>query len=263
MSALSAKHLHDEAAAYAWVESRIWPQGAICPHCGGVENNKPLKGKSTRIGVYKCYDCYKPFTVKIGTIFESSHIKLHIWLQAMYLMSSSKKGVSANQLHRTLGVTLKTAWFLAHRLREAMAPHSGLLGGLGKIVEVDETYLGGKEKNKHAKDRLHAGRGPVGKKAVLSLIERGGKVRSTYVPSVSAATLKPVLQEQLHTASHLMTDDARQYIVYQHCNERHLKRYLAEFDFRHNTRKALGTEDNERAEILLQGVKGKRLKYKD
>lgn len=304
MSALSDKHLHDEQAAYAYVEARIWPNGAVCPRCKGA-NNKALKGKSTRIGVYKCYDCYKPFTVKIGTIFEQSHVPLHQWLQAMYLMASSKKGISSLQLSRTLGVTLKTAWFMSHRIREAMAPHSALLGGMGKVVEVDETFLGGKEKNKHAKDRLRQGRGTVGKKAVLSLVERNGKVRSTHVPSVNANTLRPVLDAQLDKASRLMTDDARQYIplgkdysshevvihsigeyvrgtahtntaesyfsifkrgmngVYQHCSEKHLKRYLAEFDFRHNNRAALGIEDNARAEELLLGVKGKRLKFKD
>lgn len=303
MSALSNKYLHDERAAYAYVESRIWPNGPVCPHCGGLEHSKSLKGKSTRIGLYKCYDCYKPFTVKIGTIFEQSHIPLHKWLQALYLMASSKKGISSTQLHRTLGISLKSAWFMSHRIREAMAPHSKLLGGLGKIVEADETYLGGKEKNKHAKDRKHAGRGTVGKKAVFSLVERGGRVRSTHVESVSADTLRPVLQEQLCKASPLMTDEARQYIplgkefllheavnhgigeyvrgqvstntvegyfsifkrgmngTYQHCSAKHLKRYLAEFDFRFNFREALGTDDKQRAEMLLQGIKGKRLKF--
>src|SRR5204862_2732545 len=119
-SILSAPHFHNEAAAYRFVEKRVWPRGPICPHCGGVERNRPLSGSSTRIGVYKCYDCRKPFTVKVGTIFESSHIPLRLWLQAIFLIASSKKGVSANQLHRTLGVTLKSAWFMSHRIREAM-----------------------------------------------------------------------------------------------------------------------------------------------
>lgn len=120
MSVLSAPHFHDEEAAYAFVEARVWPEGPVCPHCGCSERIGVLKGKSTRIGVRKCYDCRKPFTVKVGTVFEASNVKLHLWLQAMFLMCSSKKGISANQLHRTLGVTLKTAWFMAHRIREAM-----------------------------------------------------------------------------------------------------------------------------------------------
>ena len=125
MSVLSVKHLQDEAAAYAWVEARVWPDGPVCPHCGSFERIGKLKGKSTRIGVYKCYACHKPFTVKVGTIFESSHIPLHIWLQAIVLMTASKKGISSNQLHRTLGITLKSAWFLSpshsrgHALRQA------------------------------------------------------------------------------------------------------------------------------------------------
>jgi transposase-like protein len=140
---LSARHFHNEEAAYAFVEARVWPEGRICPHCGTVGHSGKLGGKSTRIGVYKCYDCRKPFTVKVGTIFEASHIKLHVWLQAMFLLSSSKQGISSNQLHRTLGITLKSAWFLSHRIREAMGDGGvGPLGGNGKAVEVDETFLG-------------------------------------------------------------------------------------------------------------------------
>jgi transposase-like protein len=142
-SVLSDKHFHDEAAAYRFVEKRVWPDGPVCPHCGGVDRISKMKGESTRIGTYKCYQCRKPFTVKVGTIFESSHVPLHLWLQAIFLMASSKKGVSSNQLHRTLGVTLKTAWFMSHRIREAM--RDGVLsplGGQGKVVEADETYFG-------------------------------------------------------------------------------------------------------------------------
>ncbi|MEF2549745.1 IS1595 family transposase, partial [Aurantimonas sp. E1-2-R+4] len=143
MSVLSDRHFHDEAAAYRFVEARIWPNGPVCPHCGGVERISAMKGKSTRIGTYKCYQCRKPFTVKVGTVFEASHVKMHLWLQAIFLMASSKKGISSNQLHRTLGVTLKTAWFMSHRIREAMRGGSlGPLGGNGEIVEVDETYFG-------------------------------------------------------------------------------------------------------------------------
>ena len=119
-SVLSAKHFHDEEAAYKWVEERVWPNGPVCPHCGGVERISKMKGSATRIGLYKCYQCRKQFRVTVGTVFEASHVPMNLWLQAMYLMTSSKKGVSSNQLHRTLGVTLKTAWFMSHRLREAM-----------------------------------------------------------------------------------------------------------------------------------------------
>jgi transposase-like protein len=142
MSILNAPHFHDEEAAYRWVEARVWPKGRVCPHCGVVDQSAPLKGKSTRIGTYKCYACRKPFTVKVETIFEASHIKLHIWLQAIFLIVSSEKGISANQLHRTLGVTLKTAWFMGHRIREAMSDNPGPLGGAGKVVEADETFIG-------------------------------------------------------------------------------------------------------------------------
>jgi transposase-like protein len=142
-SVLSDKHFHDERAAYEFVEARVWPEGPVCPHCGGVDRISKMKGASTRIGTYKCYQCRKPFTVKVGTVFEASHVPLHLWLQAIFLMASSKKGVSSNQLHRTLGVTLKTAWFMSHRIREAM--RSGALepmGGAGKVVEADETDFG-------------------------------------------------------------------------------------------------------------------------
>src|SRR6478736_4305681 len=133
-SVLSSKHFHNEDEAFAWVEARVWPEGPVCPHCGGTERISKMKGQSTRLGVYKCYQCRKPFTVKVGTIFESSHVPMHLWLQAIFLMCSSKKGISSNQLHRTLGVTLKTAWFMSHRIREAM--RSGALapfGGEGNI----------------------------------------------------------------------------------------------------------------------------------
>jgi transposase-like protein len=144
-SIFSAPHFNDEAAAYAYVEARIWADGRVCPHCGVLERSAPLKGKRDRVGLYKCYACRKPFTVKIGAIFEDSHIAMRDWLTAMHLICSSKKGISANQLHRTLGITLKSAWFLGHRIREAM--RSGELapmGGPGTIVEIDETFIGNK-----------------------------------------------------------------------------------------------------------------------
>src|SRR5271154_666523 len=147
-SALNAARFHDEAAAYAHIEALVWPNGRICPHCGVVDRSGALKGKSTRIGVYKCYACRKPFTVKIGTIFEDSHVPMHLWLQAIVMMCSSKKGISSNQLHRVLGVTLRTAWHMSHRIRLAMAPHGdvfGPVGGEGKTIEIDETYIGRKE----------------------------------------------------------------------------------------------------------------------
>jgi transposase-like protein len=143
VSVFNSRALQDETAAYRWVEAQIWPDGPVCPHCGGVDRLSPMKGKSTRIGTYKCYQCRKPFTVKVGTVFESSHIPMRVWLQAMVLMCSSKKGVSSNQLHRSLGVSLKTAWFMSHRIREAMRT-VGMepMGGAGQVVEVDETFYG-------------------------------------------------------------------------------------------------------------------------
>jgi transposase-like protein len=179
-SVLSDKHFHDEAAAYRYVEARVWPGGPVCPHCGGTDRISPMKGKSTRIGTYKCYQCRKPFTVKIGTIFEASHVPLRHWLQAIFLLSSSKKGISSNQLARTLGCTLKTAWFVSHRIREAMnGDGSEPLGGAGKIIESDETYWGAKDVDTDpAMKRRRRGKpGPGGKAKVLTLVERGGRAR--------------------------------------------------------------------------------------
>ena len=149
-SVIEAAAFHNEAAAYAWVESRVWPNGPICPHCGGVERIGKMGGKSTRIGVYKCYQCRKQFTVKVGTVFEDSHVPMRFWLQAMYLLCSSKKGISSNQLHRTLGVTLKTAWFMSHRIREAMRV-VGVepMGGAGEVIEADETFIGARKGNQN------------------------------------------------------------------------------------------------------------------
>src|SRR5579862_5378188 len=176
-SILESSHFHNEEAAYKFVEARVWPRGPICPHCGGVERNRPLSGKSTRIGVYKCYDCRKPFTVKIGTIFEASHVPLRLWLQAIFLIASSKKGISSNQLHRTLGVTLKTAWFMSHRIREAM--RSGDLspfGAGGGDVEVDETFIGQNRPKGEGERGFHY------KNKVLSLVDRNsGQSRSMVI----------------------------------------------------------------------------------
>jgi transposase-like protein len=301
-SALSAKHFHDEAAAYAYVEKRIWPEGPVCPHCGGVERIGLMGGKSTRIGTYKCYQCRKPFTVKIGTIFEASHVPLNVWLQAMYLIAGSKKGISSNQLHRTLGVTLKTAWFMSHRIREAMRSGDFTpFGSGGGIVEVDETFIG----------RLpgvpKATRGFHHKMKVLALLDRDtGRTRSMVIDGVNAETLMPIVLANVAREATVMTDEhygyrhvkdhfaahgttrhsADQYVdfnnptihsntvegyfsifkrgmrgVYQFCGERHLHRYLAEFDFRYSNREANGINDAARTDILLAGVVGKRLTY--
>jgi transposase-like protein len=188
MSILSAPHFHNEEAAIEFLESIIYANGVFCPKCGNVGESYKIKGQ--RPGLRCCKACRKQFTVKVGTVFESSHIPVTKWLQATHLLCASKKGCSAHQLHRMIGVTYKTAWFMMHRIREAMAPGGKLspLGGEGKTVEADETYLGGLEKNKHAKDRKHIGRGGAGKEAVFSLVERSGKVRSTHVQSVNAET---------------------------------------------------------------------------
>ena len=189
-SALSAPHFHNEEAAFAYVEARIWPEGPTCPHCGGVERISKMQGKSTRTGLYKCYQCRKPFTVRMGSIFESSHVPLHIWLQAMYLIAGSKKGISSNQLHRTLGVTLKTAWFLSHRIREAMRNGGlGMMDGDGARVEADETYIG----QKKGFERLNKERGSAHKMRVVSLIDRGtGEARS--FPAMVRASGETVLR---------------------------------------------------------------------
>src|SRR5882757_2114349 len=190
-SVLSDKHFHNEAAAYAFVEARVWPNGPVCPHCGGVERISKMGGKSTRIGAYKCYQCRKPFTVKVGTVFEASHVPMRHWLQAMFLMSSSKKGVSSNQLHRTLGCTLKTAWFISHRIREAMRV-TGVepMGSNGNTVEVDETYTGFVEGANNKTPR----RGGQYRNVVLTLVERGGAARSFHVDGTSFADIVPILR---------------------------------------------------------------------
>ena len=298
-SVLDDPRFRNEEAAYAYVEAIVWPNGRVCPHCGVCDKSGLLKGKSTRIGVYKCYACRKPFTVKVGTIFEKSHVLMHIWLQAMHLICSSKKGISTQQLHRILGCDLKTAWFIGHRIREAMSDDgaTGPLGGKGKFVEADETFIGGRAKNR-------AYTSPAPKKPVVSLVERSGRVRSRHVPEVNAANLRPILEGEIDQASHLRTDEsgvdwkagerfashrtvnhsADEYVrgdastnaaenyfsilkrgiygVYQHVSEEHLHRYLAEFDFRYNNRIGLGVDDVERTERAVRGIIGKRLTYR-
>jgi len=208
MSVLSAPHFHNEKAAYAYVEARVWPQGPICPHCGGYERISAMGGKSTRMGAYKCYQCRKPFTVKVGTIFESSHVPLRLWLQAMFLIASSKKGISSNQLHRTLGITLKSAWFMSHRIREAM--RDGALapfGGGGGIVEADETFIGTDP------DEPKAKRGGNHKMKVLTLVDRAsGRARSEVLDFISAQAIGQIVVANLSHEAILVTDEARHYV---------------------------------------------------
>lgn len=304
MSILSDARFHDEQAAYDWVEAQLWPNGPTCPKCGSLDRISKMNGKSTRIGAYKCYSCRKPFTVKVGTIFESSHVKMHIWLQAFHLLASSKKGFSANQLHRILKVSLQTGWFIGHRVREAMragslAPPLGGEGGSG-VVEADETFIGRKKGSARPKG------GTAHKHAILGLVERGGQVRTVHVEDVKADTILPIVNENIAKEARVMTDDAATYYnklygfaghatvahaageyvvpgtdihtntiegyfsifkrgmkgVYQHCDERHLHRYLSEFDFRYNNRVRLGVDDEQRAVRAIKGVAGKRLTYR-
>ena len=291
----------NEDAARAHFEVLRWPNGPVCPHCGSVDNAAELKGRSTRPGVYKCRECRKPFTATIGTLYERSHIPLHKWLLATHLMCASKKGMSAHQLFRMLGFgSYRTAWFMAHRIREGMRELSseagGQLGGKNKVVEVDETYVGGRARNRKGK--------VPPKEAVIALVERDGRVRSRHVPEVTARTLRPILEAQLDKASYLMTDEGtvyppvaggfgghgtvnhsiEEYVrggfwhtntvesyfsilkrgligTYHHVSPQHLKRYLGEFDFRHNERAALKVTDAERAAKAVIGIVGKRLTY--
>jgi transposase-like protein len=309
-SILEGKPLQDETAAYAWVEERLWPNGPVCPHCGGVERISKMGGKSTRIGTYKCYQCRKPFTVKVGTVFESSHVPMRVWLQAMFLLCSSKKGISSNQLARTLGVTLKTAWFMSHRIREAMRV-VGVepMGGAGETVEMDETTQGRQQGAPGHLDARQYG-GWAHRNVVFTLVQRGGSARSFHVDGTTIAHLMPIIRANVNAESAVMTDaaswykhmnkegefashdrvdhhSAGEYVrygerlmhtntvegyysifkrgmkgVYQHCAEKHLHRYLSEFDFRYSNRVALGCDDVERTERALKGIVGKRLTYR-
>ena len=201
-SILSAKVLQNEAAAIAWVEARVWPDGPVCPHCGGVERIGKMGGKATRIGLWKCYQCRKQFTVKVGTVFEDSHVPMNLWLQAMYLLCSSKKGISSNQLHRTLGVTLKTAWFMSHRIREAMRI-VGVepMGGAGEMVEIDETFVGRQEGQPKRR------RGWGHKNAVMTLVQRGGSARSFHVDGVTSGQLLPIVRANISKEAFVMSDE--------------------------------------------------------
>ena len=289
---------HDADKAREHLEAMVWPEGVFCKHCGSVSVTK-LQGKSTRPGVYKCRDCRKPFTVTVGTIFEDSKIKLNKWLLAFRLMAGSKKGISAHQLGRSLGITYKSAWFMAHRIREAM--RSGDLspfGSDGGAVEVDETYIGRK-----------AGSGaPKGgwshKMTVLGLVDRNtGRSRFFHVEK-PGAPIQSIVLDNLSREARLMTDEHVMYRkigrefaehssvmhfnkeyargdvttntiegafsifkrgmkgIYQHCREKHLHRYLAEFEFRYSNRIANGIDDTERTNIALRGIVGRRLMYR-
>lgn len=201
----------DPEAARDYLESVRWPRGPVCPHCGAVDRISKLQGKAHRPGVYDCGHCRDQFTVTVGTVFERSKISLDKWLLAAALMAASKKGISSKQVERMLGVTYKTAWFMTHRLREAMKQTGGMFGS-GGIVEADETYVGGKESNKHRSKRDKKHIGGVGKQMVFSLVQRGGKVFSQHLPTINAKTLRPMLDKHLDTKStRLMTDGEGQY----------------------------------------------------
>ena len=286
MSDITVPRYKNEFAARRHLERVRWPDGPVCPHCGTVDRASRIKGG--RKGLWFCNACRKQFSITVGTLFERSHVPLHKWLLAVHLLSSSKKGMSSHQLHRMLGVTYKTAWFMSHRIREAMRElNPGPLGGENKTVEADESYVGGKARNR-------AFRKPRKKEAVFALVEREGKVRSFHVPAVNAKTLRPILVTQIDRKSYLMTDEWGSYVrvgrefaghgtvnhsikeyvrggfwhtntvenyfsilkrgitgVYQHVSQKHLKRYLGEFDFRYNAR---SLTDWERTAAALRGA---------
>lgn len=294
---LTAPIFTNEEAAVAHMEKDRWGKsGTICPHCGA--DNVTKMGGKTQAGMWLCNACRDKFTVRTGTIFERSHIPLHKWLLATHLIASSKKGISSHQLHRMLGITYKSAWFMAHRIREAMPKAKGPLGGEGKTVEADETYIGRKEGRTKKKGFGH-------KHTVAALVERGGAMVSFHVKdNMSREKAAEILFRNADLASHLMTDEATYYRVpgdyfkshnvvthgageyvrgkshtntiegafsifkrgmvgtYQHCGEQHLHRYLAEFDYRYSTRVALGVDDVTRANLILKGAEGKRLTYR-
>jgi transposase-like protein/transcription elongation factor Elf1 len=288
----------NEEAARDLIEKMRWPDGPICPHCNSHEAYRLTPAEDSdnhgRKGLLKCKACRKQFTVTVGTIFEDSHIPLHKWLMAVYLICSSKKGMSANQLHRMLGITYKSAWFMGHRIRVAMTK-SPLAEKLSNIVEVDETYVGGKAKGKR-------GRGAGKKTKVYSLIQRDGEARSFKVDNVKSKTLKKLIKENVVDTAHVMTDEFKAYnglekqiakhstinhgkkeyvrgIVhtnfaesyfsllkrgilgtFHHVSEEHMPRYLSEFDYRWNRR---DKNDGERTIEAIQNSKGKRLMYRD
>lgn len=292
---------HDELAARAHLEAVRWPNGPGCPHCGECENLTRLKGKSTRPGVIFCNACTQPFTVTVGTVMERSKISLAKWVLGFHLMAASKKGVSSHQLHRMLGITYKSAWFLSMRIREAMGldPETDdePMGGEGKTVESDETFVGGKKKN------VHNGKPEPKKHPVVALVERGGKLKARHVTNVDAKNIREVLKA-VDKKTHLMTDDSLVYYwvgrdfsahdavnhskdeyvrgiahvntaesffslvkrgmygTYHSVSEKHLQRYVNEAAFKWNNRSKLGIEDSERADNAIRGAEGKRLMYR-
>lgn len=293
----------DENAAREHLEALLWPEGPVCPHCGVIDQATRLQGKSTRPGLFKCRPCQKPFSVTVGTVFERSKVPLNQWVYATHLLTSSKKGISSHQLSRMLGVTYKTAWFMAHRIRESMRPKEFTpVGGSGQVVELDETIFGFQEGvTKAAKRDRHAGQY---RNVVLTAVTREGGARSWHVDGTTLGTLLPIIRMNISRESHLMTDEASWYKnvgkefashgkvnhkemeyargeittntvegyfsifkrgmkrIYQHCSEKHLHRYLSEFDFRYSHRIALGVDDAARADKALQGITGKRLMYR-
>jgi transposase-like protein len=300
---IQAKAFTDDNVAREAIEALMWPHGPVCPHCGSLEKLGKVEGKSARAGLYYCGSCKSQFTVTVGTIFERSKVPLSKWWFAIHLLASSKKGMSAHQLHRMIGVTYQTAWFMEHRIREAMRDGAlAPMGGNGSVGEVDETYIGRKE-------GFEIKRGGH-KNAVLTLVERGGSARSFHVENSSKAEVLPIVKANLDRETHVMTDEAGSYRtldqhfakhdavdhsreeyayrdhktgtvvstntvegyysifkrgmkgVYQHCGEKHLHRYLAEFDFRYSNRSKLGVNDAERAAKIVEGAKGKRLMYR-
>lgn len=285
----------DPLAAAEYLESIRWPNGPVCPHCGDTERSKRINVKGSKRRLWKCYACRKQFTVMVGTIFESSHVPLNKWLAAFYLLCASKKGMSAHQLHRMLGVTYKTAWFIFHRVREAMKDPA-FTSRLSGTVEADETYIGGKKSGRGT------GRGTKGKTPVMTLVERDGRARSFRMANVTADELGPVIRRHVDPSARLMTDEwlayrkvgkefsshetvahsMKEYArgdvttntvegyfgnlkrgingVYHHVSRAHLDRYLAEFDFRYNARHV---NDSRRTVTALAGAEGKRLKYRN
>ena len=322
MDTFSEAHFKDDEAARAYLEGLRWPSGPVCAHCGSIDHAYAIKPA----GIYRCAkpECRKNFTVTMNTPMERSHIALHKWLQAFHLMCSSKKGISAHQLHRTLNITYRSAWFMAHRIRECMRT-GGLefLGGNGKIVEADETYYGSVAPEKKRKNTTHSkpfkagGKsGPSNKRPILALVERGGRVRTFHVPVANKENVQKIVIDNIDRESHLHTDESRLYTgaenhfaghetvhhssdeyvrfkftwdkdgpktekvhtnsaegyfsifkrgmreIYQHCDEKHLHRYLAEYDFRYNNRSKLGIEDGERTALAIKNATGKRLTYR-
>ncbi len=296
---LTAQHFTDKTAAREYLEKLRWPNGPVCPKCGSTKMPYALsETDKVREGVYKCADCREQFTVTVGTVFERSRVPLNKWLLAVHLLCSSKKGISTHQIHRTIGVTYKTAWFMTHRIREAMKDSFFVkpMDGKGRVVEANETYWGNK-----GKERKGA-RGFAHKEKIFSLVERGGRVRSLHVPTVAAKTLRPIMTEQIDKETAIVPDEmgaykhvadefashevvrysAGKYVrgaiytntienyfsilkpgltgVYQHVGANHLKRYIGEFDFRYNNREV---SDVERMRLALAGIAAKRLMYRD